>query len=836
MIELSAKIRLRPTRIGFLVNPNDMHSLRQIMRACACVWGGEYNPIIPVFRTAPKDWKGRTNYLRMKGTDITKGYINFFEPDVLVESESGLLERAGLGALREKYTDLPGVVDLDDFLKPREYRDWAEPAVGLSILDVFHDLYEKERRFKLKNERRALLIKPSRSDCRVEAIFGAYPQQRDIDYLQKNFRDVLEPIETKASPDAWLSVFDKDAITPLRLTRYGLDTQRYWYHDLVIFVFDPKKSTDLIDLWNLRLEPHPVLRIPLDWLVDLADPIKKRILAGHRPVKGASRGVMHRTTIEFSRSIGEERAKELVKELKWLPVGSFSIKLWRTPIWMETTNHHVHRQKRLEVTHKEHQTSLIVKENTSGRGKTLTTQLEVLEPDFAARFGGRYDRWVNVVRISYTGLSDKIGTVFPFNTFDRRWPRLGMGGDRIAIGSEGWVFRQRFKNVDRTIWLPTREEAVIGSLKERGIEASLSEPGFIAQQMLEQLGSVWGAHLLADLETLQLLNSMAGGVRVRINDADTVEETFERRTAPVKTWVDLISRRQENHSLREINLSNFTDRNVIRLGLETDCPHCRGKNWHSLSSTDYSLTCERCLNKYTFPQASLLTNNKNWHYRVVGPFSVPDYCRGAYSALLTLRLIKTFSGASFDEMTFSTALNLKFDGGDVELDFVAWRRKEGWDVSTAPDLVIGEAKSLGRGDLIKPKDLMRLKLVGEKLPGSIIVLSVLRDHFTANEKDILRPFVKWARRPDVRGEPSNPVVLLTSHELFMDHFVTETWKKLGEPYKSFTDHHYTETVKAFAEATQRIYLGLPSYDDDRGERRRKRAVRAGKPRPRSTPS
>lgn len=836
MTELSAKIRLRPTRIGFLVNPNDMHSLRQIMRACACVWGGEYNPIIPVFRTAPKDWKPRTHYLQMKATDITKGYIKFFEPDVLVESESGLLERAGLGALREKYTDLPEAVGLDDFLTPREYRDWAEPAVGLSILDVFHDLYEKERRFKLRKERQALLIKPSRSDCRVEAIFGAYPQQKDIDYLQNNFRDVLEPLEIKASPDAWLSVFDKGALTPLRLTRYGLDTQRYWYHDPVIYVFDPKKSTDLIDLWNLRLEPHPVLPIPLDWFAVLTDPIKKRILAGHRSVKGASRGVMHETTIEFSRSIGEERAKELVKELKGLPVGAFSVKLGRTPIWIETTDPHAHRHKRLEVTYKEHQTSLTVKESTPGRGKTLTTQFEVLEPDFAARFGGRYDRWVNVVRISYTGFSDKIGTVFPFNTFDRRWPRLGMGGDRVAIGSEGWVFRQRFKNFDRTIWLPTREEAVIGSLKERGIEASLSEPGFIAQQMLEQLGSLWGAHLLADLETLQLLNSMAGGVRVRTNDTDTVKETFERRTAPLKTWIDLISRRKEKHSLRDIGLADFTDRNVIRLGLETDCTNCRGKNWHSLTSTDYALTCERCLNKYYFPQASLLANNKNWHYRVVGPFSVPDYGRGAYSTLLTLRLIKTFSGTSFDEMTFSTAMNLKFDGKDVEVDFVAWKRKEGLDVSTAPDLVIGEAKSLGQGDLIKRKDLDKLKLVADKLPGSIIVLSILRDHFTNKEKDLLRPFVKWGRRPDVRGEPSNPVVLLTTHELFTDHFVTETWKKLDEPHKSFTDHYYTETMKAFAEATQRIYLGLPSYDNDRRERWRKRAAKAGKLRPASTPS
>src|SRR6266508_3930527 len=102
MTEISATIRLRPTRIGFLVRPTDMASVRKIMRACACLWGGVYNPIIPVFRTAPQEWKPEP-FERVKGLAVAKGYIDFFEPDVFVESESGLLERAGLEALREKH-------------------------------------------------------------------------------------------------------------------------------------------------------------------------------------------------------------------------------------------------------------------------------------------------------------------------------------------------------------------------------------------------------------------------------------------------------------------------------------------------------------------------------------------------------------------------------------------------------------------------------------------------------------------------------------------------------------------------------------------------------------
>lgn len=40
MAEIGASIKLRPTRIGFLVRPNDISSIRKIMRICCCIWGG----------------------------------------------------------------------------------------------------------------------------------------------------------------------------------------------------------------------------------------------------------------------------------------------------------------------------------------------------------------------------------------------------------------------------------------------------------------------------------------------------------------------------------------------------------------------------------------------------------------------------------------------------------------------------------------------------------------------------------------------------------------------------------------------------------------------------
>ena len=127
MNDIYASIRLRPTRIGFLVKPTDMASVRKIMRACTCLWGGIYNPIIPVFHTSPKEWRPQ-KYDRIKGLAVTKKYIEFFEPDVFVESESGLLKKAGLGALQK---DRSGPIPLNS--SPRFLSGFSADAHAASL-------------------------------------------------------------------------------------------------------------------------------------------------------------------------------------------------------------------------------------------------------------------------------------------------------------------------------------------------------------------------------------------------------------------------------------------------------------------------------------------------------------------------------------------------------------------------------------------------------------------------------------------------------------------------------------------------------------------------------
>lgn len=169
-------------------------------------------------------------------------------------------------------------------------------------------------------------------------------------------------------------------------------------------------------------------------------------------------------------------------------------------------------------------------------------------------------------------------------------------------------------------------------------------------------------------------------------------------------------------------------------------------------------------------------------------------------------------------------MNLKFDGQSAEADFIAWRRTSYLDAQQHPELIVGEAKSLGRGDLIKPKDIAKLKAIATKLPGATIIVSVLRDKFTLSEEVLLQRFAKWGRRPDGRGHPTNPVILLTRHELFFDYSISKVWKAVGESHSKFSEYKHTRNLRGVAEATQQIYLGLPSFHTRQQEVWRRRAA------------
>ncbi|MBL8588908.1 MAG: hypothetical protein JNK46_10310 [Methylobacteriaceae bacterium] len=811
MAELTASIRLRPARVALLVNPSDRTSIIRFMRISACMWGGRYNPIIPVFRRPPKEWAAE--FVGDKtGIDIARGYIRFFEPDAFVEAKPGLLKKLGLECLKGVTGDRS--VTLEELLSPDPNKPWAELKFGLPITDALRALYDREERFLQREPKSAMIVDGPPSTGAAEAMFGVFPTEEVCRYFASNYNDVYRPEPMPWSPETWRQVYLKGITKPFDPSSYTIKPERSWQHDLKFFVFDPSKTTDIIDLWNLRSEPAPLLPVPIGWVAELASDVQAICKAEYRPLEGNPSGMMHSATIEFARGISDIGRRETIQTIQpGLPPArgynhSLTVKHWRDRIWDAPGEGMMNAPKRLRLFVEEKQVNLEVDHSSDN----LSTTFEPLRPRFAARHGSGHVRWVNSLNISNYSRSN-LATIYPYNTYDRSHPRLSIPSGDVLIGTEGWSLGHEYVGLSSSLQFETQEKAITEILTRAGYSVSLSEPGYIAKHVLDQLGGLWGAHLIADEDILRTMNDMAGAIRRRTNDTEAMQEEFPPRSRSIKQWVDLVNRKKERDYGRS-DIEQFTKRKVIVLGLETQCINCFHFNWGPVDKLAYELTCSRCLKDYPFPQ-NADPGARKWAYRVSGPFSVQDYAKGAYGAVLALRAIDDISDRR-GALNFITAVKLVRNGKTIEADYVALHSVAGFDENHDPNIIFGEAKSFSEGDTLKPKDIARLQDLALEFPGCYLAVSVFRKEFTEGEKALLRRLVRWTRKLAPNGGPRNRVLLLTGHELFRSwRPISAVWKSLGGRHALFADFNHTSSLKKIAEATISVHLELPSFSETR---------------------
>ena len=796
MARISGKITLRPTRIGFLVRPSDTASIRQIMRWSTCLWGGRSNPIIPVGRY-PACWREQHPALRRPDRDVAREYMKFFEPDVLVEAEPGLATSIGYGALAS-HQHRTQLLALDSLYSSEDaYR--ARFRFGLSAIDAYRDIYQSQRQFVLRDSRPVLTFNDTQLSPIVEAVFGAFPrEERAQDFLQ-SYVDVFRPVAVDLDVEHWFQLFHDRAITPFVPTYHKIEVQSRGRSELSFFIFDHTKPADLIDYWNKRLFETPTYPIPLCWLQELAPTMVDKITRNHRPIPNNPSGLKFWSKVYFGRSIKQDKIVELTRAyLDDCPAEAFHLEQVQHPRVLTGGYGPICERHALEVDTASFDVELM-------EGNAL--QFDTLAPGFAERYGDGPYRWVNVVRLS-SFRTNMLALTYPSNLEDRTAPGLfGGPGERPIITREGWVLGQEFKGLTGHLNLSDGPNAIAEWLKRKGIKAELSGAGRIAKQMIESLDSLWGSHLIADKETICLLNSMATQEIVRGAADEATRRQFEGRTVKAGRWKTLISKRAKNH-LPRLTLDEFTKHGILKLGLAIPCSNCTHSNWFGLDDVSYEVTCERCLKAFPFPQGEI---SARWKYRVTGPFSVPNFAEGAYCVVLTLDLFNLKLGLPADaDMTYATGLNLTHERFEREVDFAFWY-SQGVSIGqrTEPRFVFGEAKSFAE-EAVTARDIEALKMVAGAVPGSVVVVSVLKSVFSDTEKERLTNFTRWGWEW-VDGRPRAQLLLLTGVELFSDSDIGMAWESAGAPYPENTNYHMFQDLDAFAQMTQKIYLGLDYY-------------------------
>jgi hypothetical protein len=329
------------------------------------------------------------------------------------------------------------------------------------------------------------------------------------------------------------------------------------------------------------------------------------------------------------------------------------------------------------------------------------------------------------------------------------------------------------------------------------------------------LGGFARAGLLADHETLIELDKMAKSTK-KYPDG-TIEE-YPERSRPVSVWQRIINRRNSKRRFTNITLDSYISAGILRLGLSVDCPNCLHKNWYSLDAVANQITCDRCLKTFDFPQGSL-DFQKTWHYRVVGPFAVPNFAEGAYAAVLALRVFS--SQLTHDaQITYSTNLEVTLASADKpdEIDFVLWYSRDDHlrHYDDEPVLVLGEAKSFA-AESFQPKDIERMQRLSESFAGAFLVFATLKDNLSEEEKSSIAKLALWGRIPFKDGLPRAPVIVLTATELFSDWDLRQTWQDTGGAHAQFMAPYLRlDNLWTLAGTTQQLYLDLSprEYDPD----------------------
>jgi len=805
---INVSIRLRPIRFAFLVRPNDKKRTLEIFRINTCLWGGKFNPIIPFFKRIPFWWE-REGYKFENAKQIINGYLDFFEPDFIVEAEKGLAD--GLGFDSER------VLQLTDLLEREGERDWDK--IGLSVLDLYRDLYTKEFQFVRRHKHNIILVNAKEGSFEnfVACNFGDFPTQKQLKYFERNYKNVFDPVSITLYSAALSKIYKAGYTSALRISHAKLKIYYHEHQGPTLFILNAHEPKDLIDFWNLRAVHRNVVAVPVQWIEELSSFCKKFILDNYLPLPGNPNEVMIHPISMFSRSISENDIDEIYKNyLRVDKEGANMLQTWYPPIWREPPEIMVRTMRpTLEA-----ETKRIDIPVSEGKQEIC---FEPISPEFASEYGNRL-RWANVVRLRDWIGRDQIATVFPCNYKNPSFPKFSLGRKLLIPKTEGLVIFPEYRNVSERWALTDGTTAINTWFNLNKIKAVVSDAGRATQQIIHTLGGFWEVRALANKGIVKLLNEMS---RKPVT-----------KSAHYKEFQNKIHDAVSKDIWRNKTFETLVKHKAVELGLELKCKNCGRWSWYSIKQLDYSLICDFCLKPFDFPITSPgHSEHSRWAYRVIGPFALPDYARGGYVASLAIRFFAdVIGGMGRSEVSWSSGQELTLPcGKKSEADFILWyQRKKTFGNDYPTEIVFGEAKSFSK-DTFKHEDVAKMKLLAESFPGSILVFATMKEATELSQEEItrIRKLAEWGREYNRERKQSRaPVIMLTGTELFAAYSLNNTWKEMGGDHKRLIEPAWIsvrmDNLRILADLTQQLYLGMPSYGKWREEKWEKRVARRRK--------
>ena len=817
MNNIRVDIRLRPIRFGFLVRPDDAENVLEIFRINTCLWGGMFNPIIPMFESVPT-WLESEGFHFENPKQMINDYLDFFEPDFLVETEEGLAEEFGFDP--ERVRPLSDMIEEPGGNYAHRY--------GLSVYGLYTDLFTKEFQFEQRHKYNVICVQPADTAFLnfAAANFGSFPTQERLRYFERDYKSIFNPQQIGLDAVRLSNLYQSHYLSPLEIGCEKLETVYNAPLLSTLFILDANEPKDLIDFWNLRAIHQHIRAVPIQWIEELSPFCKKFIQDNYRRQPDDPGPNMVGPVLMFSRSLSEDNVEEIVENSPFVEKGDvYTVQRWSPTIWYKLTPQVASPTRPTLAADRKVVDRKIM--NVPIDEDNPEIRFDPLFPDFMSEYNRfrvanvvKLQDWSNTsqaLRLRDASKNDQIATVFPCNyknpSVPKFQPELQQKRDYLLPTTEGFVIFPSYEDMFERWSLVDGTTAFNQWFNHNQVPTIRSDAGRTTEQIIQTLGGLGrGVFCLTYNGVVELLDKMSNRF--------TKSFHYEKFQGKICDAVD----REE---LKDRIFETLVKQKAVELGLELKCSECSKWSWYSVNQLDYSLICNFCFKQFDYPIIDP-TDKKHskWAYRVVGPFALPDHAQGGYAASLAIRFFTDIIGG-FDQagVTWSSAQELKLNTDKkVEVDFMLWYRRRKkiygteltffgnglpiFGLNRATETVFGEAKSNRR---FEQKDVNNMKLLAEKFPGSILVFATMKEGLSRSEINRIKELAEWGREYDPEKRQTRaPVIVLTGTELFTAGSLRTSWKEKGGKHENMANliAQGESNLRILANFTQHLYLDM----------------------------
>jgi hypothetical protein len=784
-------VRLRPTRFAFLIPYNDKPSLLRAIQINTFLWGGQFNPIIPILIRPPRNLPKYLSKTIVR-PEYLRHYLDTFDPDLIVR----------LGACEDQNFDTNNreVIPLERILS--EVEMFRIPQHGIGLFEVLNHFASHEDKYVRRHPIKIVVPKfKGKHSLFLASVFGQLSDELDAifskDYLSY-FEHEIIGCEINNYPD----LLKPQSLFLRRLTAYQIEQKGYSLP--CIFFLDANNFIEILDYWNLRALGLNVVPVAKQSASEqcIKDYARAFIDLHFRPAKYP--GNYHATiyhgysssykeTEEFIESLGvpaRAPAQEAKIGFSYLPpIGEWGFENYIRPSIRAP----------------------LVKEASFSAADTNKVAVKLVAPDFVAYPGvaGQH-RFANEIELHAHHDKELVAEVIPegSNVLALSWGGFDFHNWRSSTGR--MIYLATF--ADHTIHLniPLAEDVFFRWFQNSKFKASVSNGGRIAKQMLRSLGGIAGTWLLANEQIFGLVQRLNYRKPRAIDQAEKRADESKAikydelwgKIQKIANQSDIWLHRRPDHLLKKL-----LDSKVLQLGVEVSCTFCNQPSWYSIDEIRYVVKCLNCLQEFSLPVHSP-KRELSWSYRTVGAFSPAAQSYGSYAVLLALRFFAVTLHSRTTPM-FGLEIKAKDKGepkektpeADLALFF-----GEGGGRLRNPDLIFVECKTYTNG--FQQKDVDTMKLLSNNFPDAYFAFATLEKTLTQKEKRLIKSFVGFLKKGSRTKNTKTKVLVLTGIELYSNRTPPNCWEgKIPTLPAAASNFSFVfQGLMGLCELTQEIHL------------------------------